>query len=367
MGKAFYNLDDIRSIPLLDICEMFGVDVQRQGKSYFCKLRDEKTASCKLYVGSPGETDSFYDFGSNVGGDVIRFVSEALGCDWQAALEEIASRFDIAPVNNTEYMTRSELTDLEYKKIGVHGDLATKNFDFDLEKYSMESAQKFSEKYAMSVNQLRKDYPAKYAYDVMKKRAIPFVYSLRNQYYFKLYCWLSLQKSLTGHFDINNVSNKDMQECKELCHKLEQAEMLLRKALRGTDIVYSYREYNLYQDLTKLHLGQLSFEVGDKSYSDLKRDARKQGVDLMYRSVPIEDYLSLKEYGIDIISHAAFLKNDDVNLVFLPEQSELIDQCIELYSIAKEEKRQFEQENKVSEPIKPIGPRDNRGVRDVER
>lgn len=350
---AFYNLDELRSIPILDVCENFGVLVQKQGRSYFCKLRDEKTASCKLYFDGKDGYDSFYDFGSHAGGDVIRFVSEYLGCDWQTALEELAKSFDIAPINNTEYMNRNELTDLEWKKLGVFGDLATKNFDFDLEKYSLETVQKFSEKYAMSVNQLRKDHPTKYVYDIIKKRAIPFVYKMRNNYYFDLYCALSLQRSLTGHFDINNVPEKDLESYKSSCKKLLQVEKLLRKALRGTDVAYSFREYDVRLDLQKIYLGEVSFEVGEISYSDVKKESRLQGVDLRYRSVTIEDYLSLKEYGIDSVSHAAFLKNDKVNLVFLPEHSELIDKCIGLYEKAKELEKTPGNESKEEQSQNP--------------
>ena len=329
---GFYDLNEVKSLSILDVCDMLGIPVKSIGGSHWCKLRNERTESCKLYVDTDEGYDSFCDFGNGKkGGNVINFTSEYLGCDWQEALETLAEYFHIPPINNTQYMTRSELTDPEYRKIGVYGDLATKNFDFDLEKYSLESAQKFSEMYAMSVNQLRKEYPNKYEFDIMRKRAIPFVYSLRNQYYFKIYCILSVQKSLTGHFDINNVSKEDMEECKKLCKQLTQAELLLKKALQGTDIVYSFRKYNVLSDLRDIYLGKVSFEIGEKTYSDLKRESKKYGVDLRYRSVSIDEYLSLKEYGIDSVPHGAFLKKDIVNLVFLPEQGELIDKCVDLH------------------------------------
>lgn len=331
MGKAFYNLDDVRSISILDVCETFGVSVEKQGKSHFCKLRSEKTASCKLNINNIDGYDTFHDFGSGVHGDVIKFVAEYLGCDWQRALEELASSFNIAPVNNTEYMNRNELTDIEYKKIGVYGDLATKNFDFDLEKYSFESAQKYSEKFAMTVNQLRKEYPSKYAYEIIKKRAIPHVYTMRNDYYFYLYTRISFQKSLVGYFDINNMPADDLKQCTALCKKLIQAEALLKKALRGTDIVYSFKEYDVRLDLKKIFYGEISFEIGERSYAELKKESRLQGVDLRYRTVSVDDYLALNEYGINSVLHAAFLKDDKVNLTFLPEHSEQIDKCIDLY------------------------------------
>lgn len=329
----FYNLDEVRSLPILEVCSMLGVEVEKKGSSsHWCKLRPgEKTASCKLYLGNGNEYDSFCDFGNcKNGGDVIKFASEYLGCSWQDALEQLASSFNIAPINNTQYMNRNELTDLEYRKIGVYGDLATKNFDFDFDKFSLESIEKYSEKYAMPVEQLRKDYPQKYVWDIIKKRAIPHVYGLRNDYYFALYCCLSIQKSLTGHFDINNVPHKDLQELIAASKELTKAEQLLKKALRGTDVRYSQREYNVLEDLKKINYGEISFEIGDKTYADMKRESKLYGVDLRYRSVSVDSYFALKNYGLEEIAHAGFLQNEKVNIVFLPDQGDAIDRCIRL-------------------------------------
>ena len=336
MSKAFYNLEDLYSIPILDVCAALGVHVVKSGRSHFCKIRNEKTASCKLYVKNKDGYDNFYDFGGGFGGNVINFVAAYRGCDWQSAVEYLAESFNIAPVNNTDYITRSELTDIEYSKIGVYGDLATKNFNFLFDRFPIENIQMVSEKYSMSVNQLRKDYPSMYENEIIRKRAIPHVYKLRNDYYFKLYCLISFQKDLTGHFDINNVPRKDFEECKTLCKELEKAEALLKKALKGTDIIYSFKEYNILKDLEGIYLGKISLEIGDKTYYELKRKSLLCGVDLRYRSVDLSEYLSLKEYGIDLVPHAAFLKQEKVNLVFLPDQSEQIDKCINLYHTAKE-------------------------------
>lgn len=328
--KAFYNLEDLNSISILDVCQRFGVPIERRGSVYFCKLRSERTASCKLYLNNADGHDSFYDFGSSVGGNVIKFVSECLNCNFQTAIEELANAFNVEPVNNSEYFNRNELTDLEWQKIGVYGDLATKNFDFDLDKFSYESTQKYAEKYSMSVNQLRREYPYKYAVDIIKKRAIPHVYSLRNNYYFHLHTCLYLQKSLLGHFDINNVPQKELEELNALHKELTQSEALLKKALRGTDVIYTFKEYNVLEDLKKIYYGEIAFEIGEISYVDVKRESQRYGTDLRYRSVSLDEYLKLADYDINSVMHAAFVKNENVNIAFLPDQSELIDELINL-------------------------------------
>lgn len=327
MGKAFYNLDEVRDISILEVCDHFGVQYQKQGRSYFCKLRDEKTASCKLNVDTKYGYDTFKDFGSGKFGDVIAFVQEYLGCDWQTALEELASSFNIQPQNNTDYFRRNELTDKEYEKIGIYGDLATKNFDFDLTTFSVESAEKYAQKYAMSVNELRKKHPNKYLYEVVAKRAFPHINKMRHNYYFSIYTCLSFQKDILGRFDINNVPKEDLDALEKECKGLIHAEALLKKALMGTGYVYPFKKYDVRLDLKKIHCGEISIELGANSYSEIQREVSLQGVFQKYKKdVDLFDYLSLKEYGIDSVQHAAFLKGGKVNLVFMPENSLLIDE-----------------------------------------
>lgn len=355
MGKVFYNLDDVRSISILDVCEAYGILVQKQGKSYFCKIRNEKTASCKLNLNTKYGYDTFKDFGSNAYGDVIAFVQEIKGFkEWQDALDDLTRTFNIQPQNNTDYMNRNELTDTEYAKIGIYGDLATKNFDFDLEKHSLEEAENFSKKYAMSVNELRKKHPKLYLYEVIMKRALPFIHEMRQDYYYELYACMDFQKGVLGHFDINNISESDMDQYKKDCKNLIQAESLLKKALKGTDYIYPYREYNVVLDLQKIYRGEISIELGANSYHEIQAEVFKQGVNQEYRkNIDLYDYLCLKEYGIDSVQHAAFLKNGKVNLVFMPENRERIDLCINLYNKSKALTKGEEQEvGKADTPVK---------------
>lgn len=335
MANQFYDLDEVRSISLLDVCEALGILVEKKGSSCFCKLRNERTASCKLYLDNPGEPHSFYDFGANVGGDVIKFVSCYENCDWQQALERLANLFNIAPINNNDYLHRNELTDSEYAKIGIYGDRASKNFDLNLDKFSIEAVQAYSEKYAMQVNQLRKDYPSKYEYDVLRKRAIPYVYKKRNDYYFQLYCALSTHKLFASEFDIKNISEDVLLECSTSCGALIKAEKLLKKALEGTNVKYTFKDYDVASDLKKIFYGEISFEIGENSYSEVKRASCSFGVDLMFKPLKLDEYLALGDFGITDVFHAAFLKDDKVNLAYLPDQSAEIDKCMRLYNQAK--------------------------------
>lgn len=76
MSGIFKEVNE--SLSMADVARHFGYEPNRAGfiKSPF---KEERTASCKLYP------QSFYDFSSNTGGDIIRFTAEALGLNnWEA-------------------------------------------------------------------------------------------------------------------------------------------------------------------------------------------------------------------------------------------------------------------------------------------
>jgi hypothetical protein len=57
---------------------------------------NEKTPSIKIYPG----TQSFYDFGRAIGGDVVRLWSYIKGCDNWTALQELSAVFGISTALN---------------------------------------------------------------------------------------------------------------------------------------------------------------------------------------------------------------------------------------------------------------------------
>lgn len=76
MSEIFKTVNE--SLSMADVARHFGYAPNRSGfiRSPF---KEERTASCKLYE------HSFFDFSSNVGGDIIRFASAVLGLNnWEA-------------------------------------------------------------------------------------------------------------------------------------------------------------------------------------------------------------------------------------------------------------------------------------------
>lgn len=79
MGEVFEGIKD--SLTIWQVAEHFGFAPNRSG-FISSPFASDSTPSCKLY----DETNSFYDFSSNRGGDLVRFTALVLGINnWQAA------------------------------------------------------------------------------------------------------------------------------------------------------------------------------------------------------------------------------------------------------------------------------------------
>lgn len=64
--------------------------LEKQGKNYV--FPSERTASIKVYM----KSNSFYDFGRGVGGDVVRLWAHVKDCDSWTALNEIRETFGLS-------------------------------------------------------------------------------------------------------------------------------------------------------------------------------------------------------------------------------------------------------------------------------
>ena len=345
MAKNFYLLDDVLSIPIEEVCASLGIQVYRGNT---CKIRDEKTPSCHLYTNNADGHDSFYDYGIHVGGNVVNlvmFVAEQRGLvnfsdtrslrQW--AFDYLGETFNLTPQNNTEYETQNELTDLQYSKIGVYGDLATKNLDIDLERFSVESAQKYSDKYHMSVNELRSTYPRVYVAKILYARAIPYVNRLRQEYYAKLYNHFLLSRTLKISPAVG-LSETFLKEAEDMRKNLQAAEKILRRAAAGTGLEVSMRvgEYDVHKDYRDLIHGEKSFQFdGTVSFSQVKYDAKRRGSDIDLYHLDLDDYLELSRYLTDV-PYAAKAEGKKITLAFLPEYRRDIEHSVEILKAKRE-------------------------------
>ena len=93
------NLSDLQKIKeqvsIRDVAESL-LHLEKQDGKY--KYPGERTASIQLYT----DTQSFNDFGRNVGGDIFKLVSHIEGIDFKESLDEIVNFFQIRDVENKD-------------------------------------------------------------------------------------------------------------------------------------------------------------------------------------------------------------------------------------------------------------------------
>lgn len=335
--RNFYNLDVLEAIPIEEVCKRFDVPIFKKSGKLWCKIRNEKTPSCKLYE----ETNTFCDFGNgNLGGNTINFVAAIKNCSNAEAIELLAAAFDIEPELKTKE-NANQLLDFLYEKIGLYGDLATKNMDLDLEHDSLDNVWETSIKYCMSMNELKEKYPKEYE-SILRKRAVPFVLKKLNNYYYEIYKSYALLKAVYGK-EFNHLPATSFKQLEEERLALEAAEKILIRAAKGTNLKFVKKTHDVQKDFEKISNGIIEPEIGSIRYFDLKLQAKKENQLLLYKSIPADVYMRLSMVGLEKLPHSAFIKKDTVNLVFLPRTKEMIFTLISDFERQEMQREQQEQ------------------------
>ena len=79
------------TVTIRDLAERFNARPDKSGKCKHNPLRSEKTSSLHIY----DETNSWFDFGSDKGGDVINFMAEANGSDIPDSISDLCNMYSI--------------------------------------------------------------------------------------------------------------------------------------------------------------------------------------------------------------------------------------------------------------------------------
>lgn len=196
----YYDIEEIKKITVLDICNNYGINLKRKGSNWWGRLRSEdKTPSFSINI----EKGIWRDWGISKGGDQIALVAEIEGVDRIEAIKIIGDKFNIKPINKERsqyYISKSD-----YKKIGIKFDRAIQNMDINLNKYTIEQAEKLEEKYSCTMEDLKRSNKEKY-YEIVDKKALPLIAQSRENY-------LSLMNSyLNEESYLNSLLYKDLLE-----------------------------------------------------------------------------------------------------------------------------------------------------------
>lgn len=336
-----YDLDIMKSeISILEVCRMLGIEPEKvRGSTAWCKARKERTASTKLNL----ERNTFRDFGggTDARGSVIDFYMYVAGVPEKEAIQVLGKTFGIPQIKPRAGLDPNELTNYDWKQIGLHGDRATMNFTFNVDRTPIERICEISEQYAMPMNQLRKRHPKIYQRLLLEK-AIPYVRTLKNEYLLSVYQRYRLAQEIGGTLEFSNP--KLQEDLLELAKELQGAESRLTRALHGTGLTYhsmiSYTPEQVLQDILQ---GSLKPQFGNLSHSQLKTLSRKTNSPVEYGSIPYEKYLSS---GLEPLPHSGFLSGDRVVVGYLALDRKDIRPILDQY------KRPHSSPNR-SVPVKP--------------
>lgn len=211
-----YDRSKLDEIKLEDICNLYGVEVKRNGKNLIGRLRNEKTPSFCIYENN----NIWIDFGTNEKGGSIKLIQKLEGVGWNEAIKILADRFNISKTTSNSSLP----TKRQFEFIGINSDRTIANFIIDLSKHSLEKVEEWEEKYSISMYELSEKNISMY-HKILDSRALPIIYKERNYFKYLQEQYPSLEneiekglfkdklneleKSINYKVDIYNKARKD--------------------------------------------------------------------------------------------------------------------------------------------------------------
>lgn len=318
------NINEVKNIPIEKVFDMYGI---KQEKNGMFKLRNEKTASCKLYT----QTNSFYDYGSNVGGSPIDLVMYIENVDTYAAMSKLASAFGISNEKNNS----NDISDYEYRLIGIYPERASANLNFDLDKYTFQQSANFSEKYSFPFKDLKKQNIGMYK-KVLSDRSYSFIIEKRKDFFINCLKALVFLKNFENkwskdsfEYNLLNDSFKDSKirlndELSELNHSIR----ILNKALEKK-VLQPIRSVD--DILNSMDKGTFKYQISGISYLTLKNNETNSIV------ISSQEYLE-KLHLLKDVNYSAFFNNKNINIVFLKEEINKIEEIFPNSQLLKKNK-----------------------------
>lgn len=311
-----------REVPIEEVLALHGIFPEK-GK---VRLRDDDDhPSAHVYKG----TNTVHDFGYHNTFNPLTLTMFLQGCDMKTASQILGEAFHITPkVTDREDVDSNKIPDYEWKMLGIYPDMVSKNIDFDLEKYGINSSMKLSNRYKISMEELRErvsgpkadsaDEMDKRRYEsILRSRAVPFAYEKRYEYFRRMHDDYQLAKTVSGDMETEKIFRIHQDDYEALAKKLSQIETTMKKVLEGTSVKFKGRRYNPMEDFQEVVNGEVSFEIGLNSHYEVSRAAFLDKTKVFYCVVDMHEYYALLNNGLSDIRVAARQKGEQVTLSFV--------------------------------------------------
>lgn len=306
-GYKKYNLDEINQIPIKTILDDLGYEPARN-KMY--NIRGEKTASVKVYE----KTNTYYDFGSTNGGNVISLIKETQNMDTKEAINYLGERYGIPyeqiGIDNQE--KRLFLSNKEWKDLGVmYPEKSSKNYVFNLEMPQDELKSLSDKLQKINMNDLATKEPQLFK-EIVQNKVIPQYIDDKNQYLKNIHTVYNAE-------EIYKNTKTDIELTKYICNDLAKTQyMSLKNSYKNLEKIKKFipdlKIDKLQVDFKKdlKNINNKSIEIGSFKHREMKElDGIKN-----YLTIPYKNYAEFEKEAKDF-SYSAFLKGDKVTLTVL--------------------------------------------------
>lgn len=337
-----YDLSEIIKIHIPDILENYGIKLNRQN---MFKLRDEKTPSAKYYP----QTNSFNDFGTGRGGTPINLIMQLENFDKKEAIQLLGEMYNITIINNVENSQKKcFLTNSQWTLIGIQGDKAGKNYEFDFENNSQKYNLKLSKEMAISMNDCADLYPKTFA-EIINTKSIPYVNCLKNEYYKNIWDLIQVEKNQIPELDKKILLNSYSEKVTESLSDYNLSLNFLKKASKNfEDIKFRFQKPDFVNDYQEIKKGNLSMEIGSISYCEFNK---LMGANTTQKiDFETYDYMvnNPKNYMfLELNPYCAFLQKNQVSLITKEQVLNLYTELIQETKLELSKQMDIEKDNEM--------------------
>ena len=323
----YWDFDVINeTVPIESVLDLLGIE-KIQGK-YRLRPEDDHASASIHPQRKYGNT--IHDFGDGNNFTPLSLTMYWKGLDRIEASRYLGEAFGVPPKYTDETLDENinKMADYEWRAIGLYPDMASKNMDLNPMVDGLHSTRQRSRRYGMSMSELRDkanelresgadvDDDVKTYEQILRARAVPFVFEMRYEYFREMYDDFQLAKAINSDWELDKMFAVHQDSYKKLADQLTKVEFTLRKVLEGTKVSYPFRRYRPDVDFLKVINGELAFEIGRYSRFDVSQAAYREYSQVFDTVVSLGDYYRLSRNGLEDVMHGAMQQGDKVRIYF---------------------------------------------------